>query len=119
MNVKYEDLTQEEIKELDELIIKAMTYGYLVHAKTEYCVFVRFHGHVESLEIEIRKSIKDWQTRVCETEMTSKTKEYYNKQASFADLKGKIDVLKNILDTHEIPYDAMDYTIEQIKHHYF
>lgn len=36
-----------------KLLGEIMSLAYLVNANTEYCVFVRYSGHIESLSVDI------------------------------------------------------------------
>lgn len=38
-----------------KLLGEVMTLAYLVNANTDYCVFVRYSGHVEDLSLDICK----------------------------------------------------------------
>ena len=40
--------------EKDRLVCEIMQLAYLVQRHTNYCVFVRYSGHVDALELEIR-----------------------------------------------------------------
>jgi hypothetical protein len=79
---------------IQELIGLAMK----VQETTEYCVFIHFSGHVESIEIKITPSKKDYLTNLIETEFyTSPSKhrsqEYFGKK--YQRVKGfLVDILK-------------------------
>jgi 2-keto-4-pentenoate hydratase/2-oxohepta-3-ene-1,7-dioic acid hydratase in catechol pathway len=49
-------LNMEKTKLIQEIIFLAM----LVQERNGHCVFVNFSGHVESMDISIRKSKKDY-----------------------------------------------------------
>lgn len=55
---------KNQARKLQELIGLAMK----VHAETEYCVFINFSGHVDSISISVRKSKKNYSDTVVEGE---------------------------------------------------
>jgi hypothetical protein len=78
---------------IQELIGLAMK----VQETTEYCVFIRFSGHINNLEIEIRKSKKAYQTRIIDSEFETGglfvTDERFEKR--YQEIRGfLVDILK-------------------------
>jgi len=108
-------------KERIKLILEIFTLGYLIQDQTDYCVFMDFSGHVDSFSIDIRKSKKNYQIKVCETELQDRFLELYYKDKNdhLNYLKSRRDVLKSILENHEIPYEEMTEHIEQIRSYSF
>ena len=97
------------MNEQDKLIIEIMQLGYLVQRYTDYCVFVTFSGHVDQLEINIRKSKENWQTEVLKTEFYTE----YEKLARYdknplAFLEAKRNILAQIIKENNIPYEECD-----------
>jgi hypothetical protein len=93
-----------------------MQLAYLVQKCTDYCVFIRFSGHIEQLEVDIRESRKNWETEVLKTEFHTAFKEYYEKKDPLMDLKSKRDVLARIINEKEIPYEdchVEEYIVEE------
>lgn len=96
------------------LIMEIMSLAFAVHESTEYCVFIDFSGHVNSLEISIRESVERYQNKVCDTEVYSVYKEYYDIGEADAHLKAVRDILKKILKDGEVPYGEMERQIEEV-----
>lgn len=103
---------------LTDMVIKIMHLAYLVHELTDYCVFVRFSGHIDRLEIDIRQSQEQWQVRALETTFyTSYKAERDNGiELKLANLKSKIAVLEQVLAEGEIPYEELDDHERYAKH---
>ena len=98
-----------------KLILEIMFLAYAVHEQTEYCVFINFSGHVDSLEIQICPSKDEYQTKIASTHFY--TKKYHNEDNGW--LKSKRDHLLQILKDGEIDVSGMDQEIEQIVHSFF
>jgi len=92
----------------DQIITELLHLAYLVHAKTKYCVFLEFYGHVDSLEISIRESKQNWETKVLETKFYTAYKEHTKQADPLAYLKAKRDVLIEIIKTEDVPYELCD-----------
>jgi hypothetical protein len=116
--MKYIELNQEEQKEYDQYIIEIMILGHLIQTRTDYCVFIRYSGHCDHLEVEVRESKKNWQKKMFEAEFYTKYKEYCEASVAFPNIRARIYVLKQILDTNDIPFNMLDYTTETIKHYF-
>lgn len=106
----------------DKLIVEIMHLAYLVHVETPYCVFFSFSGHVEAFEISIRESKENWQNTV----LDSQTRRFYDDarqmdghNPALAELLAKRDVLKQILEEQEIPYDELDCEVEYVERYTF
>lgn len=97
---------------MEHLIITIMHLAYLVHSRTNYCVFINFSGHVNNLEVSIRKSRAEWQTKVLKTEFYTEYIRLSRSGDPLALLNAKIAILKRILDEGNIPYEECD--VEQI-----
>jgi len=91
-----------------EMLITEILYlSLLVNSHTDYCVFIRFSGHVDQLEVEICKTKERYQDIVA--------RDGFNyKKVSEKELKSIQDQLTSILNDGEINYDELDYTV--IKH---
>ena len=102
--------------EKDKLVIEIIQLAYLVQRYTDFCIFIRYSGHVDALEIDIRQSVTSWQTEVLKTEITQIYREYYQKGDCLRDLKSKRDILLKIIHEHDVPYEDVDveqYLVEQ------
>jgi len=108
---------EEEVR----LTIKVLHLAYLVHEKTDYCVFIRFSGHVDRLEIDIRESQVNWETQVLRSEFSTKYMALRDARVGEkrAELQARIEVLEQILADNEISYDDLDYEEEYIRHYTF
>ena len=93
------------------LVIKIMHLAYLVNQYTNYCVFIHFSGHVNSLEITIAESKKLYMNRVLTSEFSTCYKAWRDKDARplIAELRERTELLERILTEHEIPFDDLNY----------
>lgn len=96
------------------LVIKILHLAYLVNRMTDYCVFINFSGHVNSLGIDIAESKKEWMTNVLQVEFSTCYKAWRDKNAPplIAELEARAEILEHILTDHEIPFDDMNYEEE-------
>lgn len=96
------------------LVMKLMNLAYLVQCSTEYCVFINYSGHVDSLDISIRESRKNYSNELAKTHIYGWEqyyeyyKEYQTKKEKYAALKAKIDLFKKILTDYEIDYSMCE-----------
>ena len=96
--------------EEEKAVLEIMQLAYLVQLKTKYCVFVRYFGHVDNLDIDVRESKERWNLPVFTSEIVTAYGEHRKTRSpKLAELKAKIDVLKRILEDGEVPYDELDY----------
>lgn len=107
--------------EKDRLVIKVLHLAYLVHVYTQYCVFIRFAGHVGCLLVDIRKSKDDWQNEQFKDEMQI---EYRQNRKSgddpiIAELRGKIAILEHVLKDGEVPWNKLKYEEEIVRTYTF
>jgi len=103
----------------DDLVIRAMALAHMVNQYTNYCVFIHYSGHVQSLEIVIAQSKKEFSERVLQTEFYTIYKEFADKGNSEAEILAKIEILKRILQEREIPFDELTYSEELIREYTF
>lgn len=112
----------EEEKRI-KLILEIFTLAYLVQSQTQFCVFIEYSGHVDSFYIDIRESKENWNQRVCATEFETMFQNRFqsgNKERNEEEwLKCKRDILKSILENHEIPYSEMTTHTETVYRHTF
>jgi len=95
----------------DELVVKVLYLAYLVNARTEFCVFASFFGHVDQLSIRVAASKENYQAEVMRSETSLRYGQYRRdgETSLVAELKAKVGVLEQILQTHEIPYEDLEY----------
>lgn len=111
--MKVSDEIKEKYKdERIKLILEIMALAYLVNEHTEYCVFINYFGHVDSLDIKIRESKERYNSEVCETAFKTHFRNLCDLQKEteenhLAWLKAKKETLKDILDYREIDYSEM------------
>ena len=111
--------TEEMKEERIRLIMQIFALGYLVQEHTDYCVFMNFSGHVDSFEIDIRESKERYNNEVCRASFKTKFDSYFDYKNENSEgnrlawLKAKRDVLKEILETGDIPYSEMEEYIEK------
>ena len=95
--------------EEDNLIVEIMKIAYLVHRLTRYCVFIRFSGHINQCEIDIRESKEHWQQEVLSTEFYTEYERLSKWEHNpLAYLQAKKNILLKIIEDEEIPYDECD-----------
>lgn len=100
----------------DDLVIRAMALAHLVNQYTDYCVFVNYSGHVQSVEIRITESKKLYSHSVLATEFYSAYKQHSGPDA---EIQAKIDVLKQILKEKAIPFDDLEYAENLLREYTF
>jgi len=104
------------MNEKDKLICEIIQLAYLVNEHTEFCTFIRFSGHVDSIDIEIRASKENWQSEILRTEFYTEVDKYRTVKDPLAFLKAKRDILAHILKDEDIPYEECDvekYLVEE------
>ena len=104
-------LTEQE----QRLFFEIFAMGVLVNQQTEYCVFMDFSGHVEDFNIRFAKSKEMYHEEVFQEEINLKFLEYYEKdnEDKCAWFKTMRDILKQVLEDHELPYEHLTQHIEQ------
>jgi putative sterol carrier protein len=100
----------------DDLVIRAMALAHMVNQYTEYCVFVNYSGHVQSMEIRISQSKQLYSLTVLETEFYTAYKQHSGPDA---EIQAKIDVLSKILHEKLVPFDDLEYTESIVKKYTF
>lgn len=95
----------EEMKLLIEIFALCMA----IQKRTDFGVFVRYSGHVDSFDIEICETKKNWEKKVLQAEFYTEYKKYTNDDTfdSVKWLQAKVAVLKHVLEEHEIPTDGV------------
>ena len=98
-------MSEEEL-----LIAKIMVLGFLVNQRTDYCVFVRYSGHVHKLEVEIARSKNCYNAVVLDSEFYTDEKWRESVVRPNGFLKTKVAILERILKENDI-----DYSVEGIE----
>lgn len=82
---------------MKDRIPEILAVAYRIHNETDFCVFIRFSGHVNHLEIEIDKSIKNYDTTIVKFScVTFQGRGMYKRQKKNA--KREIETLKRLKD---------------------
>jgi len=100
----------------DDLVIRAMALAHMVNQYTNYCVFIHYSGHVQSIDIRICPSKKRFTETALSTEFYTAYKELSGPDA---EIQASIDVLAKILKDGEIPFDDLEYTEQLVKEYTF
>lgn len=103
----------------DDLIMQCMNLAFLVNQHTDFCTFVRFYGHVNKCEIEIRAGKDNWQSEILSTEFTTEYRKHLENKDKFSYYRAKRDILRHILQEKDIPYDECDVEIIQYEEYSF
>ena len=106
------------MKELEKnkLLAEIIAFGILINQHTDYCVFVRYSGHVDSINVELCESKRKFNTKIFEDEISTAFSKYYQKDKEdvLNIIKTYRDVMKQILEDGEIPYDNVVEHVEQV-----
>ena len=102
-------------KEFHQLSCEIFALALLVNEETEYCVFVDYSGHVDTMGIRFAESKDNYNKGVFETDIRTGYKKRYkeNKNDELAYLKSQRDILRQVLDRGEIPYESLTEHVEQ------
>lgn len=105
-------LSLEEFKLLNKINALAL----LINNRTKYCVFVRYSGHVDTLEIRICESKKNYTDQVAESDI-----ELYPPRWGYKTLVQRyeevIETLEHFLKDDGVPYDYL-HEVERIEYDY-
>ena len=87
----------------EQLIAEVLGLGIRAHQRTEHCVFVEFHGHVDLLSISVRNNSEDYQTELASSIIRLKPYPFYNqvqKETFERDTITKLVAIKTALETY-------------------
>lgn len=96
--------------EKERKIMEIMNLAFLINAKKEYCVFIRYSGHVDSLDITIAKNKKEYNVKIANSDRYSISNEPLGKLEKIA------ETLRKFLENKdgEIPKEYL-ITIERVE----
>lgn len=98
-----------------KLSCEIFVLALLINERTDYCVFINYAGHVDSIGIRMSESKKNYNEEIFETEI--KTNFLKRRDENSDDLlnflKSQRDVMKRILEENDLPYDELEEYIEQ------
>lgn len=100
-------MVNEKTRLMAEIVLLAMQ----VQEKTSHAVFVRFSGHVDSMNIEIAQSKENYSNKLAESN-------FYTKEDSVDRLKEVKETLLRFLD-EGFSTEGLDYWIEEVYHYTF
>lgn len=105
-------MKEESLKLKCEMFVLAL----LINEETDYCVFVSYSGHVDSIDFTLAESKQMYNSKIFETERRTNFRKRYeeNKEDELAYLKAQRDVLKQILENNELPYEELERHIEEV-----
>jgi len=98
----------EKEKLMSEIIMLAMK----VQMETEHAVFIRFHGHVGIIDIEIVQSKDNWQDELARANL------YTDKDANTERMRQVKEQLMEFVE-EGVDTEQLEYFVEEIYHHTF
>lgn len=104
-------LTVEQIGKLS----KIMGLTALINEQGKYCTFMSFSGHVDMLEIRIRKSKKNYNSPIADCELSLNRPEYFKSIDERMDQI--IQTLEQFITQDDIPCEYLE-QIERIEYDY-
>ena len=110
---KLKEYTPEERQEYHRLYLEIAYLCLLVNLHTTYCVFFEYSGHVWNTSIRIKKSKQDYQTDVADTEFRVGRDPVKYPWGPIDWLTRKRDILKEILETNDVPVDQLEREVIQ------
>lgn len=101
--------TEEEIKEWYLLLGEIVILATKVNHWTPFCVFIDYSGHVNTVRISIRRSKKNYNEDVVDSEFEVNNKHPYewpSRTVSLQELRKKKAFMVEILAKNDIPYES-------------
>ena len=92
----------------EKLTAEIMYLSALVNANTELCVFVRYSGHVDVLDVDIAESKENFKSRIFEADSRLDSKKGME---SLERVRGE---LISILTDHKIPYETLVFNTQEV-----
>lgn len=105
-------LSLEEFKLLNKINALAL----LINNRTKYCVFVRYSGHVDNIDISISESKSYYNNKVAEAIIELYPSGWGNKTL-VERYEEVIETLEHFLQDDKIPYDYL-HEVERIEYDY-
>lgn len=106
--------TEKDIRrEIAMLLGEISTLVYMVNTYTQYCAFINFSGHVDRIEVSIRKSREEYKTELI-NEGTYLDFTLENDRKRLVGIKTE---LRKILRKNRIDYSRLGYEIEEVRHY--
>lgn len=95
-----------------KLMAEVMLLAMQVQEETGHAVFIRFSGHVDSINIEITESQDNWQNKLADS--TFSTKSEYTIERLEKVKETLLGFLEEGVDTEQL-----DYWVEEVYHYTF
>lgn len=92
----------------EQIICDILQLAFLVQEHTDYCVFIRYSGHVNSLDVEICESKKNYAVKLLESEFYTNGVLLQKAGDPHPFLNAKKEILQRILNERSIPYELCD-----------
>lgn len=105
----------EKSKLMAEIILLAMK----VQRETKYCVFIRYSGHVENMEITIAASKNSFTENIATSEFKTEPYSFSDNDFTIERMESVKETLLAIIDDKKVDVSQMDYEIEEVKHYIF
>lgn len=104
-------MVDEKTRLMAEVILLAMQ----VEEKTGHAVFVRYSGHVDHLEIDIRESKENYHKEIASSGFYTKGDD----ERTIEKLKSVKRNLIGFLEDGEVDQDKLEYWIQEVYHYTF
>lgn len=101
------------------LLGEIQTLAHMVNSCTEYCVFVRYSGHISSFEVSIAKSKNDYNTKLVRGEGYTEPRKRLTDDKRLGEFRRIKAELRKILRKGKIDYSRLNYEIEEVRHYHF
>lgn len=105
-------LTPEQFAKVNKIIGLTL----MINEQGKYCTFLRFSGHIDVVEIDIRKSKDEYHDEIADSRISLKGYRWENKTLDNR-LDEVIEVLGRFVEEVDIPYDYLR-EIERIEYNY-
>jgi hypothetical protein len=99
----------------DELIADIISLGMRAHRLTERCIFVEFYGHVNTLNISIRKSEADYADELISSVIRLIPYSFYSEAEAEAYEQQLIETLEEMKHCFEVSIENGDFDINRLR----
>lgn len=99
----------------DELIADIISLGMKAHRLTERCIFVEFYGHINTLNISIRKSEEQYAEELISSVIRLLPYSFYNEEESEAYEQELIETLEEMKQYFEMSIESGDLDIDHLR----
>ena len=97
-----------------EKLVQEITYiAMLVDAHTDRCVFTRYWGHVNGLDIDICESKNDYNNKICSSNIS------LNSDCALEELQEAKTTLLGFLENGKVDITGLAYEVEEVRHYKF